>query len=352
MSKSRHLFDRRKLLTNIGVTCQIYSVKEESLYGVEQMCLKCEGRQRFRVLSKEVHMDGVTLGKIQILPDTPLPPYPRMSLMHTLYTHRNVVTSQVAANHFFMNNNKWTFGKSRYLAGFDPKHRNILCRSVTALPGWVYKLYNPYFLMDCLMKEIYSWHSNLIVDTIPITPTDFSYWITANLPLTNEMKIELLEIDSAVLRLRRQIEFMNKCTTTLACVQCNVAITDKTDLFSMSQKGPTSAYVNPGGHVHETVTFYKAKNLSLTGRPTTENSWFPGYAWTIASCRSCHDHMGWKFTAAKSGLHPSKFWGLTRSSLKPVFKESSEEDNVDGDGQPSVPLRSEERFQEMLESSI
>lgn len=37
-----------------------------------------------------------------------------------------------------------------------------------------------------------------------------------------------------------------------------------------------AAYVNPGGHVHETVTFYKARNLSLSGRSSTEYSWFPG----------------------------------------------------------------------------
>ena len=46
--------------------------------------------------------------------------------------------------------------------------------------------------------------------------------------------------------------------------------------FSMSQKGPVAAYVNPGGYVHETITFYKAKGLRLRGSPSSENSWFPG----------------------------------------------------------------------------
>ena len=45
----------------------------------------------------------------------------------------------------------------------------------------------------------------------------------------------------------------------------------------MSQKGPLAAYVNPGGYVHETVTFYKAKGLYLRGSASSENSWFPGY---------------------------------------------------------------------------
>ena len=38
----------------------------------------------------------------------------------------------------------------------------------------------------------------------------FSYWITWNLPLTNEMKIDLLQIDCTAYRLRKQIELMTK----------------------------------------------------------------------------------------------------------------------------------------------
>lgn len=44
----------------------------------------------------------------------------------------------------------------------------------------------------------------------------------------------------------------------------------------MSMEGPLGAYVNPGGHVHETLTVYKIQNLGLIGHPSTEHSWFPG----------------------------------------------------------------------------
>lgn len=53
-------------------------------------------------------------------------------------------------------------------------------------------------------------------------------------------------------------------------------IARKEDVFSMATEGPLGAYVNPGGHVHETVTLYKANNLRLIGYPSTEHSWFPG----------------------------------------------------------------------------
>lgn len=49
------------------------------------------------------------------------------------------------------------------------------------------------------------------------------------------------------------------------------------------------------------------------------------YAWTIAQCKICGSHMGWKFTATKSELSPQKFWGLTRSALLPRIPEKENE---------------------------
>lgn len=49
------------------------------------------------------------------------------------------------------------------------------------------------------------------------------------------------------------------------------------------------------------------------------------YAWTIAQCKICGSHMGWKFTATKTELSPQKFWGLTRSALLPRIPEKENE---------------------------
>lgn len=51
---------------------------------------------------------------------------------------------------------------------------------------------------------------------------------------------------------------------------------NKRDVFSMSVSGPMAAYVNPSGHIHETLTVYKSKGLVHVSRPSTEHSWFPG----------------------------------------------------------------------------
>lgn len=50
------------------------------------------------------------------------------------------------------------------------------------------------------------------------------------------------------------------------------------------------------------------------------------YAWTIAECAQCADHLGWRFTAVKKGLSPNKFWGLTRASLRPTLKYDEQEE--------------------------
>lgn len=45
----------------------------------------------------------------------------------------------------------------------------------------------------------------------------------------------------------------------------------------MSVEGPQGTYCNPGGHVHEIVTLYKAHGMTLApDDPSTQYSWFPG----------------------------------------------------------------------------
>ncbi|KAJ9581657.1 hypothetical protein L9F63_023174, partial [Diploptera punctata] len=102
----------------------------------------------------------------------------------------------------------------------------------------------------------------------------------------------------------------------LCCRVCETQIADPKETFSMSVEGPQGTYVNPGGFVHETLTVHRAKGLKcVNDQPSTEHSWFPGYAWTIAECRYCKRHMGWKFTATNRTLKPQKFWGICRRSI-------------------------------------
>ena len=59
----------------------------------------------------------------------------------------------------------------------------------------------------------------------------------------------------------------------------------------MSNEGTGGAFVNSHGYVHDMVTLHRATNATCEGEPETEHSWFPGYAWTIAYCAGCTNHL-------------------------------------------------------------
>lgn len=73
------------------------------------------------------------------------------------------------------------------------------------------------------------------------------------------------------------------------------------------------------------VTLHRVGRLALQGDPEPRDSWFPGYAWTIANCRRCGGHLGWRFTAVQAAT-PAVFWGLRRNRLanSPLFEEEQD----------------------------
>ncbi|KAL2637803.1 hypothetical protein GLYMA_06G087900v4 [Glycine max] len=99
-------------------------------------------------------------------------------------------------------------------------------------------------------------------------------------------------------------------------------IAKRSDMLIMSSEGPLSAYVNSGGYVHEIMTLYKANGLALTGSAVADHSWFPGYAWTIATCATCKKQIGWLFTARNKQLKPSSFWGIRSCQLAEEIRQN------------------------------
>jgi cereblon len=78
--------------------------------------------------------------------------------------------------------------------------------------------------------------------------------------------------------------------------------------------GANELFVNPHGFLHEVLTVRWAKNLIVAGPPTTEFTWYRGYAWEIAWCARCRNHAGWSFVAVEEG-DPPAFWALRRDSI-------------------------------------
>jgi len=97
-------------------------------------------------------------------------------------------------------------------------------------------------------------------------------------------------------------------------------------VFSVgSNTGVQNSYVNAHGFVHDTIAFRTLLCRPLfIGVASTQNSWFPGYAWVIALCPSCHGHIGWLFVRVREDLEPVNFFGLSRERVNRVLKKVQE----------------------------
>ena len=84
--------------------------------------------------------------------------------------------------------------------------------------------------------------------------------------------------------------------------RCSLQVGRMGDLVAMSEAGAAGAFLNPHGFVHDMVTLGGTVNVMPHGRPETLNSWFPGYAWTLAYCRSCSLHLVSNLGSARTSV--------------------------------------------------
>lgn len=290
-----------------GTTAEIYEYQEEELTGT--LSIKAKGRQRFKVMSTRRETTGLIVARVQILPEIRmgnpfemmrLQSLDKLTLPHPPEANAHIAQARDLA--LVRTPNSWRVrGRNSWL---------------TPWPLWVYNQYDDLLLAQRVVNEIK--RSTMIQPNmlkLPCDPQDLSHWATINLPLDDTHRLALLSLNTPTQRLRYILSVLSKCKM-LTCTQCTKVIGDTSDIFSMSVEGPQGTFVNPGGYVHEMLTLSKASNLTYNVRPSTEHSWFPGYAWKIAKCSGCLCHVGWKFTATKRKLKPLKFYGLTRKAVK------------------------------------
>ncbi|XP_049791902.1 protein cereblon [Schistocerca nitens] len=290
-------------IANVGTTAEIYEFQdEESDFGFR---IKAKGRQRFRVIESNRQVDGNIIAKVKILPEVILPD-PLKEIKHLSLNRLRQ----------FKNLQQWSCLNARDAVQ-------------TRWPIWVYMQYQTEYLIPRIMHHLQHVSSGRSNVAIPKDPVELSFWVAQNLPIVDEQRLRLLSINSAVQRLRLELCILERCKL-FCCSDCGTIVARKRDVFPMSVEGPQGTYVNPGGYVHETMTLYKVQGLELLSEePDTEYSWFPGYGWTIAQCRQCHKHMGWKFTAVKKGLKPDTFWCLCRRSLAPKLSPQDDDDDTE-----------------------
>ncbi len=82
--------------------------------------------------------------------------------------------------------------------------------------------------------------------------------------------------------------------TPLCCARCGHVITRERHRTTVNGRHAHTR-VNPYGFVFHFGCFAEAEGCLVTGPPTAEESWFPGYVWEYAHCAACRAHLGWAF---------------------------------------------------------
>jgi hypothetical protein len=62
------------------------------------------------------------------------------------------------------------------------------------------------------------------------------------------------------------------------------------------------SFINPAGAIFRVGCFAAAPGAVPWGEPSAHWTWFPGFEWRVAVCRSCATHLGWLYTAANASF--------------------------------------------------
>ncbi|KAL8591776.1 hypothetical protein ACOMHN_032318 [Nucella lapillus] len=112
-------------------------------------------------------------------------------------------------------------------------------------------------------------------------------------------------------------------TDSLLNVASPLAHRQRNDSFSGNKGVLIQLFKNPQGKYFEIVASNQAE-VQKVSKPFAEDSWFPGFAWTVAVCPRCGHHLGWVFDPLPSSenvvqmkvtQHSNSFFGLVLGSL-------------------------------------
>lgn len=106
-------------------------------------------------------------------------------------------------------------------------------------------------------------------------------------------------------------------------VPSRLALSSRNDTLLGGRRITVQLFENPHERQFEVVTFRRAA-VALHWPAEKRFTWFPGFAWTVASCPRCKAHLGWGFqpdhwpdtvTASQFEESKSTFLGLIAHAL-------------------------------------
>jgi hypothetical protein len=94
----------------------------------------------------------------------------------------------------------------------------------------------------------------------------------------------------------------------IRCRACGSRLAERASVFAPGDA--PLVFANPAGMVFELRAVRSAPGVRAFGEPTTEATWFSGYAWRAGLCAACHQHVGWQYLSVEPSRTPSEFFGL------------------------------------------
>ncbi|XP_050355587.1 protein cereblon-like isoform X2 [Nymphalis io] len=289
------------LVCGYGVLCEVFEadagVGEREGEGPRSLSFKARATHRFRCVPKQpapIHVfSRMRVVEVCVLPEVrlgdPLAPA-RLASLDALRRARTPLDARLRS----------------------------MDAAVTPWPLFVYDIFD-YRRMRQIIEDYFR---SLSLENLPEEAVSLSFWTASNLALSARDRLALFAVDDTLLRLHMEVRLIAR-KSVLCCSSCAVEIARREHIFAMSSEGVHSNYTNIGGYMHDIVTVSCASNTELSGAPSAEFSWFPGYTWTIALCAACLAHVGWRFDAQRRGLRPQQFYGLCRNYVQPRSDEHS-----------------------------
>jgi hypothetical protein len=94
------------------------------------------------------------------------------------------------------------------------------------------------------------------------------------------------------------------------CAACNHALTKRSARIEIDG-AHEHAFANPAGLTFRVACLREAPGSRADGDESTFWTWFSGYAWRVALCGACGEHVGWSYANDASG-----FFGLITTRIK------------------------------------
>jgi len=237
-------------VNQIGTLIQI-----DRIFNQEQVNLAVVGKGRQRFLLKKIlapiaafAREGGVMAEIQILPDYHAVPSPirckALEYPINWPSSHSDISSGIATTSF----------RKTY-----PRRRRVRPRVVTYWDEYVYGMFDGEKLVRRAQKLLktssewnhfvgYSSENTEAALTVPgdinqryldpkvlQDPTIFSFWLASNLPLNHTSRLELLEVNCTVKRLRQEIAILERHATHVKCNACNARLAMTSNIFCKTE---------------------------------------------------------------------------------------------------------------------